>query len=84
MAHIIALKNGYVNPVTGEEVRVFDFTYKGGTNPKYLLFLENNNIKVKEFFDNQEIQGGSSSLNSYEYLYSKKSVNLDNQPKIFG
>ena len=70
MAHIIAIKNGYFNPINGQEIRVFDFSYKGGANPVYELFLDKDGqIKVREFFENKEIESGSNNINSYEYEY---------------
>ncbi len=78
-AHLIAIKNGYVNPLTGEEVRVFDMNFKGQQNPAYLLEVENGQFKVKEYFLNQEVKGGSSQLNPYEYQYKKEADFLKQQ-----
>lgn len=85
-AHLIAIKNGYVNPITGEEVRVYDMSFKGQQNPAYLLEVKDGQYRVTEYFAGEEIGGGSSQLNVYEYQYKNNLVNqnLENQNLITG
>jgi flagellar biosynthesis chaperone FliJ len=72
-AHKIAIENGYVDPITGEEIRVRDIGKPGGEdNPAYVLVNSSSGkILVREFFNNQPTHG-EGVLNYYEYLWRPK------------
>lgn len=67
-AHQIAIEEGYVNPKTGFETRVFDIGLVGPKgNPAYFLELDSSGKpNVVEFLDGKPT-GGEDVMNAYEY-----------------
>lgn len=74
-AHRIAIDQGYVDKVTGEEIRVLDVGPKGAAgNPAYVLEQgSGGKPSVQEFLDGKP-SGGEGMKSAYEYLYEKPKV----------
>lgn len=77
-AHRIAIDEGYVDAVTGKEVRVFDMGPDGPEgNPAYILEQgADGKPNVREYFEGK-MSGGEGTKNVYEYLHDKPKVIAD-------
>lgn len=82
-AHRIAIDQGYIDKMTGEEIRVRDIGPKGADgNPAYILEQgAGGKPTVHEYLDGKP-SGGEGMKNAYEYLYDKPKISADAQTEV--